>query len=142
MSEPVVVISEPNRFDLFEGSATYRLKGSGKYLTLIEALGPEGVRYYKAYLAERLDGEWTPLATSWDQPFAGMCNVSFEDGVAPWTRDISHGELLRDGVDETMTVDPSNLQFLFQGRDPAREPSEYSQFPYRLGLLRGATSAR
>ena len=142
MSEPVVVISEPNRFDLFEGSATYRLKGSGKYLTLIEALGPEGVRYYKAYLADRLDGAWRPLATSWDQPFAGMRNVAFERGVEPWTTDISHGELLREGMDETMTVDPSNLQFLFQGRDPARAVREYSQFPYRLGLLRAEQTGR
>jgi hypothetical protein len=135
MSDPVVVMREPQRFDLFEGSATYRLKGAGKYLTLIEALGPQGIRYYRGFLADRLDGDWMPLADTWDNPFAGMNNVTFEPGVRPWTKDISHGELLRDGYDETMTVDPANLQFLYQGRDPERDTKEYSQLPYRLGLL-------
>ena len=55
-------------------------------------------------------------------------------GVAPWTRDISHGELLRDGYDETMILDLNNLRFLFQGRDPAIN-TRYHLLPYRLGLL-------
>lgn len=136
MSEPVVVLNEANRFDLFEGGATYRLKGTDKYLTLIEAIGPEGKRYYKAYLADRLDGDWTPLAASWETPFASIPNVAFDDGVQPWTRDVSHGELIRDGYDELMTLDPSNLQFLYQGMHPTGTERDYSQLPYRIGLLR------
>jgi hypothetical protein len=26
-----------------------------------------------------------------------------------WTRDVSRGELLRDGYDETLTIDPCNV---------------------------------
>ena len=73
-------------------------------------------------------------ADSWDTPFAGINNVTFEEGVVPWTRDISHGELIRDGYDETMTIDLKNLQFLYQGRDP-QSGGDYSLLPYRLGLL-------
>jgi hypothetical protein len=136
MSEPVVVMSEPNRFDLFEGGATYRLKGSDKYLTMIEALGPEGKRYYRAYLADRLDGDWKPLAAKWQTPFASIPNVTFEKGVEPWTQDVSHGELIRDGYDESMMIDPNNLQFLYQGMIPTGKERDYSQLPYRIGLLR------
>jgi hypothetical protein len=40
---------------IFEASHTYKLKGRNQYLTLIEE---NGRRFYKAYLADRLDGEW------------------------------------------------------------------------------------
>jgi hypothetical protein len=60
--------------------------------------------------------------------------VTFSDGVEPWTWDIRHGELLRDGYDETPTIDLNNLRFLYQGRDP-QSGGNYSLLPYRLGLL-------
>lgn len=133
MSDPVVAIQE-TRETLFEASMTYKLQGTETYLTLIEALGPS--RYYRAYTSDRLDGVWTPVpgADSYENPFAGIRNVTFADGVAAWTEDISHGELIRDGCDETLTIDPKNLQFLYQGRDPA-SGGPYHALPYRLGLL-------
>ncbi|MBZ0258929.1 hypothetical protein K8I31_22900, partial [bacterium] len=39
MSNPEVVI-EGERFDVFEGSMTYKIKGVDMYLTLVEAIGP------------------------------------------------------------------------------------------------------
>lgn len=136
MSDPVLAMRMGTN-DLFEGSATYKVKGTDQYLTLVEAIGPEGVRYYKAWLADRLDGAWTPIQNSFGRPFAGESNVSFE--AEPWTRDISHGELLRDGYDERMIVDlcGGNMQFLFQGQDfeVGEATADYSQKPYRLGLL-------
>lgn len=135
LSEPEVAI-EGSRDGVFEGGMTYKIKGANAYLTLVEAIGP-GTRYYRAWISDRLDGEWKPLAnaTTFEQPFAGINNVRFADGVKPWTRDISHGELIRDNYDQTPTIDPDHLQLLFQGRDPAVNAS-YSQLPYRLGLLR------
>jgi len=134
MSDPEVVIEGP-RNDVFEGSMTYKIKGTNTYLTLVEAIGP--ARYYRAWISDRLDGEWTPVpdANTWEKPFAGINNVTFEDGVTSWTRDISHGELIRDGYDETLTIAPDNLQLLYQGRDPAINRT-YSQLPYQLGLLK------
>jgi hypothetical protein len=133
MSDPELAIQD-NRNNLFEGSITYKIKGTNTYLTLIEALSP--ARYYRAWVSDRLDGEWTPVpgADSWQTPFAGINNVTFDEGVKPWTRDISHGEMLRDGYDEKMIIDPENLRFLFQGRDPS-SGGNYSLLPYRLGLL-------
>jgi hypothetical protein len=133
MSNPEVAIQGP-RNDVFEGGMTYKIKGTNQYLTLVEAIGP--ARYYRAWISDRLDGEWKPLpdATNFQKPFAGINNVIFADGVAPWTRDISHGELIREGNDETLAIDPDNLQLLYQGRDPTIN-GRYELLPYQLGLL-------
>jgi len=118
---------------VFEASHTYKLKGLDKYLTVIEE---NGRRYYKAYLADRLDGEWAALADTADRPFAGWKNIRPAAGVEPWTDNISHGELVRDGWDETLTVDPGNLQFIFQGMwDKDKSGRAYGQFQWRIGML-------
>jgi hypothetical protein len=94
--EPVVAL----RGDVFEASHTYWLQRLDKYLTLIEAQGSggRGRRYYKAYIADRLDGQWKELAASPEKPFAGSINVRIPG--PRWTDSISHGELLRAGYDE------------------------------------------
>ena len=120
--------------DIFEASHTYRLQGLGKYLTVVEAQGGHGWRYFKAYLADRLDGEWTPLADTRDRSFASLANTT--PAGEQWTESISHGELIRVGVDQTLEVDPANLRFLFQGvLDRDREGKPYGEIPWRLGLL-------
>jgi len=133
MSDPQIAIQD-HRNNLFEASITYKIKGTNTYLTVIEALSP--ARYYRAWVSNDLQGKWTPVpdADSWQTPFAGINNVTFADGVTPWTRDISHGELIRDGYDERMILDPNNLQLLYQGRDPA-SGGRYELLPYQLGLL-------
>ena len=118
---------------IFEASHTYRLKGMNKYLTVIEE---NGRRYYKAYIADRLDGKWTPLADTVDRPFAGWKNVRPAEGVEAWTDNISHGELIRDGVDQTLTVDPNNLRFIFQGMwNKDKSGKGYGAFQWRIGML-------
>lgn len=118
---------------IFEASHTYKLKGRKQYLTIIEE---NGRRYYKAYVADRLDGEWRPAADTAEHPFAGWKNIHPAPGVEPWTDNVSHGELLRDGFDQRLVVDPENLRFLFQGMwDKDKSGKGYGQFQWRLGLL-------
>ena len=122
------------RGDIFEASHIYRLKGMQKFLALIEAQAG-GRRYFKAYLADRLDGKWTPPAASRKRPFASLANVAF-DGE-PWTTSFSHGELIRASHDEHLEVDPKDLRFLFQGvSDADRKGKPYGRIPWRLGLLK------
>jgi len=129
-SEPVLAI----RGDIFEASHTYKLKGLDKYLTVVEAQGGHGWRYFKAYLADRLDGEWTPLAATREHAFASMANT--QPIGERWTDSISHGELLRAGCDERIEVDPTDLRFLFQGvTNAARAGKPYGRIPWRLGML-------
>ncbi|MGI8982708.1 MAG: non-reducing end alpha-L-arabinofuranosidase family hydrolase [Pirellulaceae bacterium] len=120
--------------DIFEASHTYKLKGRDEYLTIIEAQGPGGIRYYKAYTADQLDGKWQALAASLDKSFALASKTKFRGDM--WTTSISHGELLRSGSDERLEVDPARLKFLFQGvSDQARAGKGYGKIPWRLGVL-------
>ncbi len=131
-----IVLAEPNRFDLFEASNVYRLGESGKYLMLVEALATKSDwrRYFRAWTADSPGGTWTPLADTEANAFIRADNVTFEAGQSAWTKDFSHGELIRDGVDQTLTIDPCRLRFLYQGLDPAAS-GDYSQLPWKLALL-------
>jgi len=129
-STPQVVLTG----DIFEASHTYRLAGQDKYLTLIEAQNGHGWRYYKAYVADRLDGDWQPLVAERDDAFASMQNVT--PRADRWTDVVSHIELLRSGHDETLEVDPAKLRFVFQGvLDKDRGGKAYGEIPWRLGLM-------
>jgi len=131
--DPVIAI-KGTKEQVFEASQTYRVAGTGQYLTIVEAFGPNGHRFFRSFVASTLDGEWTPLAASWDIPFAGTSNVTFESGKV-WTADISHGELLRDNYDQTPTVSLPCLRFLYQGIKPELSRGAYQALPWRLGLL-------
>jgi len=131
-SEPVVAMKE-KREDLFEASNTYKISGTNKYLTLVEAMRPNG-RYFRAWLADRLDGNWQPLPGEMNV-FAGADNVKFNGRV--WSEGVSHGEMIRDGIDQTLSIDPCKpLRFLYQGLDMEKgRKYEYIELPYRLGLI-------
>jgi endo-1,4-beta-xylanase len=131
-SQPVIAMQDSNRNNLFEASNVYKIKGTNQYLLLVEAIGSDGRRYFRSWTSTGIGGSWTPLAATESNPFARAGNVTF-DGTA-WTRDISHGEMIRDGYDQTLTISPCNMRYLYQGLNPSAG-GDYNSLPWRLGLL-------
>jgi len=134
--EPVVVLHDTNHGRVFEGSNVYKMRGQARYLALIEAFDQTSSnrRYFRSWIADGLEGPWLPWQASGSFAFAGERNVAFEG--TPWSRDISHGEMVRVGYDQHLEVEPCDMRFVFQGADPnADNGGDYNKIPWRLGLL-------
>ncbi|MEV6551077.1 non-reducing end alpha-L-arabinofuranosidase family hydrolase [Streptomyces sp. NPDC051597] len=127
-----VIAAQDSRNALFEASNVYKVQGTNQYLLLVEAIGSDGRRYFRSWTAGSLAGSWTPLAASESNPFARANNVTFPAGA--WSRDISHGEMIRAGYDQTLTIPSCRLQYLYQGLNP-NAGGDYNSLPWRLGLL-------
>ncbi|MGA5358386.1 non-reducing end alpha-L-arabinofuranosidase family hydrolase [Streptomyces purpurascens] len=127
-----VIAAQDSKYALFEASNVYKVQGTSQYLLLVEAIGSDGRRYFRSWTTSNLAGSWTQLAASESNPFAKSNNVTFPSGA--WTRDISHGEMLRAGYDQTLTIPACRLQYLYQGMNP-NASGDYNTLPWRLGLL-------
>nr|AQQ75323.1 GH62 [uncultured bacterium] len=131
-TDTVIALQDSNRYALFEAANVYKVQGDGRYLLIVEAIGSDGRRWFRSWTSPSIAGTWTPLAASESNPFARSNNVTFPGGA--WTRDISHGEMVRTMVDQTLTISPCRMQYLYQGMDP-NAGGDYNSLPWRLGLL-------
>ena len=121
------------RADIFEASHTYTLRGGKGFFTIVEAQAGKR-RYFKGFLADRLDGDWRPLAASRKQPLVSPLNVVNQ--ADSWATSYSHGEFLRTGFDERLEIDPEHVRLLFQGaNDDEYTRGGYGEIPWKLGLL-------
>ena len=133
MSAPRTRRRGANNHDFFEADNVYKVAGTNQYLLIVEAISSAGHRYFTSYTSNAINGSWTPLANTEANPFIAASNVSFGSGSA-WTQDFSSGEMIRSSYDQTLTISPCKIQYLYQGHDPNASQS-YNLLPWRLGLV-------
>ena len=138
MSQPVIAASNSTPSNFFEADNVYKVAGQNEYLLIVEAINSAGHRYFTSYTSNAINGSWTPLANTQGNPFIAASNVTFGSGAA-WTQDFSSGEMIRSGYDQTLTISPCNIQYLFQGDAPGSYPN-YNAIPWRIGLVTQANS--
>ncbi|MFD7487137.1 non-reducing end alpha-L-arabinofuranosidase family hydrolase [Streptomyces mirabilis] len=127
------MVMSDTKNNLFEATNVYKVADSDQYLLLQEAISnTSGRRYFRSFTSSSLTGSWTPLAATENEPFASRNNVTFPGGA--WTQDISHGEMVRAGNDQTLTINPCRLQYVYEGMDP-NAGGDYIRLPWRMGLL-------
>ncbi|KAL4893899.1 glycosyl hydrolase family 62-domain-containing protein [Aspergillus ambiguus] len=131
MDNTAIALEDSDPYALYEASNVYNT-GDGQYLLIVEAIGSGGQRYFRSWTTTSLTGEWSPLADTEENSFASSNNVHF-NGTA-WTESISHGEMVRTQVDQTMTISPCNMRYLYQGVDPSAT-GDYNSMPWKLALL-------
>ena len=126
------IVLTGDKYDIVQGCSVYAVPVGDhtEYLLLVMAITDDGNRYFRALTAASLDGEWTVHAGTEAHPFISFLNVTGED----WTLDgFYQGEILRANQDETMTIDISDLRFLYQGLVSKGEDA--SKDVFSLGLL-------
>lgn len=132
MTDPIIAMEDDNRFALYEAACVYKVNRG--YLLLIEAIGSDSHRYFRSWTSSDIAGPWNELAASEDNPFARSNNVDFASGNN-WTMSISHGEVVRTVLDQTLTINADcGLRFMYQGMDPDAD-GPYNDLPWRLALI-------
>jgi hypothetical protein len=137
MGNTVIAASNSSPFSFFEADNVYKVAGQNQYLLIVEAIASTGRRIFTAYTSNAINGTWPPLAATQANPFMAASNVTVS-GTA-WTQDFSSGEMIRSGYDQTLTISPCKIQYLYQGHDPGATQS-YNLLPWRLGLVTQANS--
>ncbi len=128
--------------DFISSAHIYRVGKLRRYLMLATAADLHR-RYIKAYINTRLDEGWDDLCVSLTKPMAGAANVRLLTPMtAQWTDTLAEAELVRDGVDQTQTVDPKKLRMIFTGcLESERAGKAPGEIPWKIGIIEPAAAA-
>ncbi len=119
--------------NLFEAVQVYTVKAATpQYLMIVEAMGATG-QVFPILYRDQSRGFVDSAGSDREQSLRRQGQRHLQHGNA-WTSDISSGDMVRNNPDQTQTIDPCNLQFLYQGATPTSGLS-YNQIPWQPGLL-------
>ena len=122
--------------EVHEAVCVYQEAGAGQYVMLVE-LNPDGRREFHLSTAPTLSGPWSKT-----RPFAHGDDLVWAEGVPQWTNMVSHGELLRSGIDQRLEIPPlDETVFLIQGTTGYEQAKDYAEIPWSLGLIRRGPAA-
>ncbi|MBN2803195.1 MAG: glycosyl hydrolase family 62 [Deltaproteobacteria bacterium] len=123
------IVMRDDPFTMYDACNVYKIDGTDEYLLLVSAIDTKG-RYFRSWTSKSLDGTWTALADTVDNSFASVNNVAGADFASDG---IGHGEILRTNPDETMTIDPCNINYLFSGLVKSIDNPDNEH--YSIGLI-------
>lgn len=109
----------------------YQAEGRAEYHMLCEMRTPEDIRHFSLFTAPHPLGPWSLV----DERYAAGEQLISADSAARWTEEVSHGEMLRVGVDQRLEYDASRPRFLIQGLLKAEHQGAYPSLPWKLGLI-------
>lgn len=112
--------------ETFEAPHVYKNKTDGNYYMMVEDI----TRHFELWKSTKLDGKWVKMNEKW----ASKSNLT--EMSEHWTDQVSHGEIIRSGVNEKCEIgDINNCQILIQGVLNGTYAS-YGDIPYELGLIK------
>ncbi|MFI5378058.1 MAG: non-reducing end alpha-L-arabinofuranosidase family hydrolase [Tepidisphaerales bacterium] len=122
--------------DFVSSAHVYRVKKLRRYLLVVEAADLHR-RYIKAYINSRLDAGWDDLCASLNKPMAGAANVRLATPATPhWTDSLAEPELIRDGFDQTQTIDPKSFRMIFSGcTETDRAGKGPGEIAWKIGII-------
>ncbi len=110
----------------------YKVRDGDEYNMLYEMRGEEGQRRFGLARAQHLRGPWRTVTDN----FASETSLVFPEGETPWTEEVSHGELIRTGINQHLEYDPGDTRFLIQGLRKEQHTGPYPSLPWQLGIIR------
>lgn len=130
--------SEGKNYVGYMSPSVYKIKGEQRYLMLAmeKYANRSPLEQMLAWQSTSLDGPWELLSDSHTNPFISDGNIQWPDDNTRWAVGIYDGELIRDGYDERQTVDPCNLEFLFNGDTSTFISGGTYVEVHEIGLLR------
>jgi len=112
--------------DAFEGSEVYKSRADDKYYMLVEDM--KDGRYYELWSSSSAGGPWSKVSEKW----AWRGNLTYN--ADKWTTNVSHGELIRSGVNQKLEINDINrVDFLIQGT--TNMSGDYQKIIWDLGLI-------
>ncbi|MCC6143200.1 MAG: hypothetical protein IT368_05275 [Candidatus Hydrogenedentes bacterium] len=114
-----------------EAVHVYRVQGRAAWHMLYELRASDGTRRFGLAEAPALAGPWRGITEAYATP----AQLVWRPASAPWTEEVSHGEFIRTGNDQTIPYNEDRPKLLIQGLRKDQRVSDYAQLPWRLGLL-------